>query len=582
VQENLYRNRVLHSTKKRRLYSAKRFNVQDVHTTIFAESLWNMKLCFGICLGLFHFVWGGNNVHPRHCGGTVRHVHIAVGHDPSTEMIVSFASLPSIYEPPIGGVLIGLSPTQLDTVYMENERARGYNLTVPSRQSNYDGTKYYSPSYHHITINELKPATTYYYKPIVHANLRSFTKYDVRVPDEFQSEHEDLEGVESFIYDDEGMNDETGQRRLTQLFPYDGTANECPSPEKIRSFRTAPAPFDPELDDPAQQYAPVSFAIVGDLGQFPHSEETFARLILSRDEIDSIILAGDIAYPNMDHQQWDTFFDFLDDYPITDRKPMQIVPGNHDIDKVELGSEIFLAYEYRFRMPRVHPPQLGLYDGPPGFLNMDVPPYPLPYEWGNAYYAYTYGPARFVMVSSYSSILPGSAQHTWIQEELAAIDRRVTPWVIVVLHTPMYNTFALHRHDLQIVAVKEHLESILVEHKVNMVFTGHIHAYLRTANVVNDGVLDPTGPVHITVGAGGRKCEAPFMNLDPEPWVKVRDATIYGYGMFRILNQTHASWDWVHTGVSEDHPVNLIHKSNATLPPGPATDRVVVENQYFL
>ena len=51
--------------------------------------------------------------------------------------------------------------------------------------------------------------------------------------------------------------------------------------------------------------------------------------------------------------------------------------------------------------------------------------------------------------------------------------------------------------------------------------------------------MDPSGPIHITVGAGGRKCEAPFSSETPEPWVEVRDATIYGYGMFRILNSTH-------------------------------------------
>jgi acid phosphatase type 7 len=545
----------------------------------------NIIVSLGVvyCLSLFDIpvIYGAGHVNPRHCGGTIRHVHIAVGPDPSTEMIVSFASVPSIYEPPIGGVFIGTSPDTLDVLHMESERGYGYNLTVPTRQANYENDMYYSPTYHHITITGLQPSTTYYYKPVIHSNLRSFMKYDrVKVTQEFIDHHSDLEYVENFMIDDEGINQENGQRKLTQLFPYDGTSNECPSPDKIRSFRTAPAPYNP--NDSISSYTPVSFAIVGDLGQFPHSEETFARLILSRNEIDSIILAGDIAYPNMDHQQWDTFFDFLDDYPITDRKPMQIVPGNHDIDKVEFGSDIFLAYEYRFRMPRVRPPELGVYDGPSGYLNMDTPPYPLPYEWGNAYYAYTYGPVRFIMISSYSSIIPGSTQHTWVTKELESVNRIITPWVVVVLHTPMYNTFALHRHDTQIVAVQEHLEPLIVQHKVNMVFTGHIHAYLRTANVVLGGIVDQTGPIHITVGAGGRKCEAPFMNADPEPWVQVRDATIYGYGMFRVLNETHAQWDWVHTGLSEEHTVNQIHKSDATLPPGPATDRIMIENQYFL
>ena len=79
---------------------------------------------------------------------------------------------------------------------------------------------------------------------------------------------------------------------------------------------------------------------------------------------------------------------------------------------------------------------------------MDAPPYPLPYEWGNAYYAFTYGPARHIIVCAYSDMSPGSTQHTWLENELASIDRERTPWVLLTIHVPLYNTFALHHHDL--------------------------------------------------------------------------------------------------------------------------------------
>lgn len=324
----------------------------------------------------------------------------------------------------------------------------------------------------------------------------------------------------------------------------------------------------------------VTFAVMGDIGQYPHSEATLTRMMRSRDKIDSIILAGDLAYPRLDHRQWDTFLDFLDDYPVAEYLPMQIVPGNHDIDKQEDRDEIFLGYEYRFRMPRVKPAELGVFDGPKGPLNMDAPPYPLPYEWGNAYYSYSYGPARFVMISAYSSMEPNSTQYKWIAEELSSVDRSTTPWLIAVLHTPLYNTFGLHHHDPQIFAAKEHLEPLFVEHAVNLVFTGHIHAYLRT-DYVSQGNLDPKGPMHITVGAGGRKCEAPFQNAEPEPWVQVRDATYFGYGMLRLQNATHAQWDWIHTGHADDRLTNQLYHSNETLPAGPSLDRVSIYNQYF-
>jgi predicted phosphodiesterase len=472
-------------------------------------------------------------------------------------MIVSFASFPSRHDPPAGGVLVGTSPAELSVLHMEEEDSpSSYHLTVPKNRGTDGGEKYYSPYYHHVTVRDLAPATTYYYKPVVHANRISFEKYHLRRPDGQEEPH---------------LEDQEGERRRLNPPPYDGSERDCPSPDKIRSFTTAPEP-GPD--------ASVTFAVVGDLGQFPHSEETMARLIRSRDQIDTVILAGDIAYTSTDHRRWDTFFDFLDDYPVVDHVPMQICPGNHDIDKQDDGQEIFLAYEHRFRMPRVRPPELGVYEGPAGKMNMDAPPYPLPYEWGNAYYAYTYGPARVVMISSYSAMEPGSTQYQWIQSELRAVDRSVTPWVIAVLHTPVYNTFSLHHHDLQIVAAKEHLEPLFVREKVNVVFSGHIHAYLRTTNVALEEV-DPSGPVHITVGAGGRKCEAPFANAEPEPWVRVRDATVYGYGVFRIVNRTASVWEWIHTGHADDRTANQLWHSNQTLPSGPSRDRVLMKNQYF-
>lgn len=144
---------------------------------------------------------------------------------------------------------------------------------------------------------------------------------------------------------------------------------------------------------------------------------------------------------------------------------------------------------------------------------------------------------------------------------------------------PIYNTFGIHLQDPQIFAAKEHLEPLFVQHKVNMVFNGHIHAYLRTANVAADE-LHPQGPMHVTVGAAGRQCEAPFKNEEPEEWVAVRDATIYGYGMLRLHNRSVAEWDWVHTGYA-DH-LNAVYHSNTTLPAGPGRDQVFIQNQYFL
>jgi hypothetical protein len=258
---------------------------------------------------------------------------------------------------------------------------------------------------------------------------------------------------------------------------------------------------------------------------------------------------------------------------------MQITHGNHDICKSEGGAKIFQAVENRFRMPQVKPAELGLYEGKlTERMNMDIIDYPLPYEWGNAYYSFRYGPTHHIVLSSYSSLEPNSTQYKWFVEELESVDRDVTPWVFVMYHVPIYNTFSPHQRDPQRFATIDNIEPLLVDYRVNMVFNGHVHAYLRTKNVAYNKVKK-NGPIHIVVGAGGRAAKAEFLNEEPEEWVGVRDASWYGYGIVEICNRTHIRWDWVHTGMESDH--NEIVRSNHTLPVG-GVDHDFFENQYYM
>lgn len=200
-------------------------------------------------------------------------------------------------------------------------------------------------------------------------------------------------------------------------------------------------------------------------------------------------------------------------------------------------------------MPQVRPAELGtldIGDDP----DMNEPPYPLPYEWGNAYYSFDYGPAKHIVVSAYSSMEPKSPQYQWLVAELKSVDRKNTPWLLVTIHVPIYNTFNAHHRDLQILAAQTHLEPLWVKYAVNVIFSGHIHAYQRTKTVAFGKVV-PTGPMHVTVGASGRQCcLTSFKSDTPESWIASRDATHFGYGQFAIYNQTHAEWQWIPTSSS--------------------------------
>jgi len=45
-------------------------------------------------------------------------------------------------------------------------------------------------------------------------------------------------------------------------------------------------------------------------------------------------------------------------------------------------------------------------------------------------------PAHVINLSPYVDYTPGSAQWQWLAEDLAGINRSVTPWVIVDIHNP--------------------------------------------------------------------------------------------------------------------------------------------------
>lgn len=221
-----------------------------------------------------------------------------------------------------------------------------------------------------------------------------------------------------------------------------------------------------------------------------------------------------------------------------------------DVEKAPGRGEIFQAYETRFRMPQVHRAQLGTYDSDDD-LDRNELPYPLPYEWGNAYYSFVYGPTKHIVVSAYSSMEPNSTQYEWLVDELALVNRDQTPWVLVTIHVPLYNTFQAHQQkDLQIVAARQHLEPLFVQYSVNVIFSGHVHAYQRTKNVAF-GTPTVSGPTYLTVGASGRQCcLTPFVSEIPERWVAARDGTHYGYGQLAIYNRTHAKWEWIPTSTS--------------------------------
>jgi hypothetical protein len=86
------------------------------------------------------------------------------------------------------------------------------------------------------------------------------------------------------------------------------------------------------------------------------------------------------------------------------------------------------------------------------------------------------------------------------------------------------------------------MEPLFVQYQVNLVLSGHNHAYVRSYPMI--GVhrsLTDSAPVYFTIGTGGDShSQGPLHPDQPEPWVAHRDHTEYGFGELTIVNATHA------------------------------------------
>jgi hypothetical protein len=154
--------------------------------------------------------------------------------------------------------------------------------------------------------------------------------------------------------------------------------------------------------------------------------------------------------------------------PLASAVPTLSIVGNHDVER-GCGAP-FAAYTARFRMPGA-----GAGSGSAGALEGSHP---------RLWWSHDAGGVHWVGLSSYSPVGERSPQRAWLAADLAAVDRAVTPWVIVTMHAPWYNSNAKHQNDPEPGATRDAFEAMLLEARVDLVLAGHVHAYERSAGGV--------------------------------------------------------------------------------------------------
>ena len=109
--------------------------------------------------------------------------------------------------------------------------------------------------------------------------------------------------------------------------------------------------------------------------------------------------------------------------------------------------------------------------------------------------------------------------HDPIWAMLEQVDRSRTPWLVVGMHVPWYNSY--HSHHGEGDAIRDALEELLFQNGVDLIFAGHVHSYERSRRVLR-GQPDPCGPIHVTIGDGGNREGAAIGWEEPQPeWSEV-------------------------------------------------------------
>lgn len=66
------------------------------------------------------------------------------------------------------------------------------------------------------------------------------------------------------------------------------------------------------------------------------------------------------------------------------------------------------------------------------------------------------------------------ADPRWLVDDLAHVNRYVTPWVIVVLHAPWYNSNSHHQNETEEYTLRILMEPVLFRFQVDVLFAGHV------------------------------------------------------------------------------------------------------------
>ncbi|GLD99809.1 hypothetical protein PINS_up008537 [Pythium insidiosum] len=271
---------------------------------------------------------------------------------------------------------------------------------------------------------------------------------------------------------------------------------------------------------------------------------------------------GDLSYAAGKTFVWDHFGALIE--PTAKRVPYMVSIGNHDFGYLEgrqhgsgssssssSGGTGASAPATSLRSPRhkvfeadgTHGHDAAGECGVPSEARFQMPENGRGLWW----YSVDVGLTHHVVLSSEHDASPGSPMRRWLQQDLASVDRARTPWLLVHIHRPLYCSVAFGGDFTRSLLLRDALETLFLQHRVDVVVSGHYHSYERTCAVFDEVCYEGAdgeaqAPVHLMVGSGGA-------NIDEYGYYRVGWSAFakaaYGYGRLHVHNATHLEFEFV-------------------------------------
>lgn len=218
-----------------------------------------------------------------------------------------------------------------------------------------------------------------------------------------------------------------------------------------------------------------SFSAVGDFGANSHTEKVLKQ---ASSKTDFTLALGDFAYDQAENEeQW---CDFVHKN-VGETYPFMIVPGNHDTEG-DSGFGRGHIERYSACLPSRISNVIGSYPG--------------------RYYFDYKKTARIIVTAPNLTVNTGeasyatnSANYNWLAQTLDDAKSKDIPWVVLAMHE---NCITI---GVKKCSIGEDIINLAVEKKVDLIFQGHEHGYMRSKQLQLGGKCP-----RITVANPNSKC----------------------------------------------------------------------------